>query len=217
MRAVSYNTEHLSNHFSTQSLFSLTYQPHKSLHNEYKSYPWGIFLFPKGWEQTHTCCFILQTMWWIFYEVWSSVTSMKETLKEGWVSALSFILLWFTFNSSKLTFTHVLNRRGCGHTYPQEIRDLYGNTLYCVTYICFMLLKREKVFSSKFRHSWSILPLERPKKVVVNIFPEQKGLISMDWELGQVKFQITESSWDNTTDWNNYLLEVPWSIFFLPA
>lgn len=129
--------------FSTRSLFSLTYQPHKSLHNDYKSYPWGISLFPKGWEQTHTCCFILQTMWWIFYEVWSSITSMKETPKEGWVSVLLFPLLWFISHSSKLTFTRTRNGTDCGYTYPQEICDLYYNNLYCVSYICLCYLKEK--------------------------------------------------------------------------
>mgnify|MGYP001852587009 CR=1 FL=1 len=132
MKAVSYNTEHLfQTIFSTLSLFSLTFQPQESLHNEYKSYPGGISLFPKGWEQTHTCCFILQTMRWIFYKLWNSAASMKETPKEGWDSALPFPLPWFSACSSKLTSAHVRSRADCGQTLSLRNERLYV-VLCCV-------------------------------------------------------------------------------------
>lgn len=137
-------------------------------------------------------------MWWIFYEAWSSVTSMQETPKEGWVSALPFPLLWFTSHSSKLTFTRMGNRTDRGHTYPQEICDLYGNNLYCVSYICLCYLK-EKRFSA-----YSCAPnlschWGHQRRWGLNILPEQR-LMPMDWKLEQVKFQITADTAHEVTD-----------------
>lgn len=146
IRAVSYNTEHLF-----QTIFPHDRYSHW-LTIPTKAYTMNInhiheeFFFLKS-ESRHTHLFILQTVWWIFYEVWRSVTSMQETPKEVWVSALQFPLLWFTSHSSKLTFTCMRNRTDCGHTYPQEICDLYGNNLYYVSYICLCYLK-EKRFSA---------------------------------------------------------------------
>lgn len=182
MKAVSYNTEHLfQTIFSTLSLFSLTFQPRESLHNEYKSYPGGISLFPKGWEQTHTCCFILQTMRWIFYKLWNSAASMKETPKEGWDSALPLSLPWFSACSSKLTSARVRSRTDCGRTYLQEMK---GCKLYCAVY-----LKEQKAkdFCSTFMSSFCVWWWEGEPS---NVVPGQKGLMLEDWELGQVTFQI---------------------------
>lgn len=144
MRALSYNTEHLFQTIFPHDLYS------HWLTNSTKAYTMNInhtheeflsFLKVES-RHTHVVLFFKQCdEYFMRYEA-----SMKETPKEGWVSALLLPLLWLTSHSSKLTFTHMRNRTDCGHTCPQEICDLYCNSLYCVCDICLCYLK-EKRFS----------------------------------------------------------------------
>lgn len=142
MRAVSYTTEHLFQTIFPHDLYShwLT-SPTKAYTVNINHTHEELLSFLKA-ESRHTHVVLLFKQcdeYFMRYEAQSLPRKRHQRKAESLPSHFLF--------GSKLTFTHMRNRTDCGHTYPQEICDLCGNNLYCVSYICLCYLK-EKRFSA---------------------------------------------------------------------
>lgn len=143
MRAVSYNTEHLFHTIFPPHLYSHWLTSHMKAYTMNINHIQEEFLsfLKAGSRHIHVVLFFKQCdEYFMSYE--TQQLPWKRHQRKAEALALPFPLLWFTFHSSKLTFAHVRSRTDCGHTYPQEICDLYGNNSYCVTHICPVLFER---------------------------------------------------------------------------